>query len=122
MRRTTTAAAVALALLGLAAPDAGASATIHDGPVGFRVVGDDLHVKRASSTWTGSHHASARLMLVRRGRDHDSVTGWQRGRVHRAGGSAWTDVAWRLNRRFPDGSRLCVQWEARSYVCATIHD
>ncbi|MGM9470256.1 hypothetical protein [Streptomyces murinus] len=114
-------AAAALTLASVAAP-AHANADITEGKVSLNVQGHGLRVQRADG-WMDGHGAGvrARLYTVYKA-ERTELTGWKAARPRTAGSQRFMQATWKLNRSFPQGAWLCVQFnKADGNPCAQIH-
>ncbi|WP_326683055.1 hypothetical protein [Streptomyces sp. NBC_01237] len=100
-----------------------ASGSGQSGPVGIGVIGTALHVREVRATLDGWHAGErARVSLWRGGSRVKTVTKWKDTSSKQAAGLKYEIATWRINRRFPDGSQLCVNFQGRDQrACATIH-
>ncbi|MCG0065982.1 hypothetical protein L0F81_22240 [Streptomyces tricolor] len=118
---TAAVSVLVLAVVGSGAP-AHADATVHEGKVGLSVKGQGLRVQRAGA-WMDGHGRGvrARLYTVYEGTRTD-LTRWQDATPRSVGISRFSDVGWKLNRRFRHGTWLCVEFNrADGAPCARIH-
>lgn len=121
MKRMITAALAVLALAVTVVP-AHADATVKDGKVSLSVKGHGLTVKRAGG-WTDSLGTGvrARLYTVRQGERH-ILTRWKDATPITYGAVRMSNIDWKLNRRFPTGTWLCIEFNhADGAPCAQIH-
>ncbi len=97
------------------------------GPNRIVVRGSGLYVKSATTSRSPHRYkAQARLVMearhgVRQLQPYQD-TNW--GMSYRGGGERDYDYrTWTLNRRFPNGTRLCSEWKGnRGRACVIIHE
>ena len=127
MNRFLMMVAAAAALLAVS-PPAHASGSGSDGPVHIYVAGTGLKVRTVEATLAG-HHAGAKAQVSlwqhRDGLDRPvrDVTRWKSSTAREVRGVRYERVAWRLNRSFPNKSKLCVSFTGQDdrLACVTIH-
>jgi len=128
MNRIMTGAALATALL-MAAPPAYANGQGDDGPVSIGVLGQGLHVREVRAILDGQEAgAKARISLWKKDRHGEwswarQVRGWKYTTARDLSNYKFEYASWRVNTRFPNRSRLCVEFAGYNdrLACATIH-
>lgn len=114
---------IAAVLLAGTSTPASASTTVEDGDVGLVVKGKGLKVDRAGG-WMDGHGTGvkARLYAIYPEGGHYDVRGWKDATPVSAGGTKFSDVDWKLNKKFKHGTRLCIQFNKSDGIpCARIH-
>ncbi|MGV9277751.1 hypothetical protein [Streptomyces griseosporeus] len=115
--------AAAVALVAAVSAPAHATGGGSDGPVHIGVIGTKLHVAEARALLDGHHPgARARLSLWKGDDWLKEVRGWKYSTARSKSGYDFEYVSWKINRSYPNNSRLCVEWQGWDYMaCAKIH-
>nr|WP_198267046.1 hypothetical protein [Streptomyces sabulosicollis] len=115
--------AVAVILGGSVPVAAHANGMGHDGPVSVGVLGNKLHVDKARVLFQGWHAGmKARIVIKRPEKRTKPVTERKYTRAREVAGHQFEYAEWRIDRDYPNGSRMCAQVKGHSQKpCATIH-
>ncbi|MFE6038777.1 hypothetical protein [Streptomyces sp. NPDC056452] len=123
MRRITCFAASLMALGCLGQAPAHASGGADDGPVSIGVIGEGLKVNEVRALLDGwEAGARARVSLWKGDTYVRQVRGWKYTTSKQASGHKFEIATWKINKRFPHRSKLCVEFEGHPerMPCVTI--
>ncbi|MFB8442709.1 hypothetical protein ACFC7A_27025 [Streptomyces niveus] len=114
----------ALVLTAVAHSPAHASGTGQDGPVGIGVIGSGLRVDEVRATLDGWEDGAKARVSLWKGRVYQyQVRGWKYMSAGEARGVKYELAKWKIDKRFPHNSKLCVEvsgYDGR-LACAKIH-
>lgn len=122
MRKIMYFAASVMALGCLGQAPAHASGGADDGPVSIGVIGEGLKVKEVRAILTGwEAGARARVSLWKGHTYLRQVRGWKYTSAEELSGHKFEVTTWKINKRFPHRSRLCVEFKGHDRMpCVTI--
>lgn len=124
MKKIMYGCAAGLLLLVTAHSPAQASGTGEDGPVGIGVIGSGLRVDEVRATLAGwQAGAKARVSLWKGEEYQYAVRGWKDMSSGEARGVKYEMAKWKINKRYPHNSKLCVEVSGHPdrLACAKIH-